>query len=100
MRSWCVFDLDAEVSPGAGHESADSIALDRALDALSHPTPPNPDRLAKCRSGLDKVLEAKFQQVQSLITAGRPGDARKLAIGIDARFGGLAAPRTVDIAGP
>jgi hypothetical protein len=97
MQDWCVFDTAALVSPGAGHEAADSSALSRALDALLHPEPPDPDKLAACRSGIETELTAKLQQAQSLIASGRRDEARALLLEIDKRFGGLAAPRSVEL---
>ncbi len=99
MRNWCVFDVDSEVSPRAGHEAVDSVALARALNSLSHPARPDPARLAACRAAIEAKLSAAFEQVQSLIASGRRNDAQKLLIKIDRRFGGLAAPRSVDLAG-
>jgi len=39
-----------------------------------------------------------FQKVQSLGAAGRRADVDKLLIEIDEHYGGLAAPRSVDLA--
>jgi predicted esterase len=99
MRDWCVFDVDAQVTRRVGHEAADSIAFARALAALTHPTRPDPGRLAACRSVIETRLTAQFQQVESLRAGGKRDEAQKLLIRIDRRFGGLAAPRSMDLAG-
>ena len=98
MRDWCVFDIHAEVAPHTAHDVADPAALSRALNALFHPVPPAPDRLAACRSAVDGDLTAKFQKAESLMAGGHRGAARDLLNDIDRRFGGLAAPRSVALA--
>lgn len=103
MREWCVFDVDAEVTrrighESAGHEVATPAALSRALHALLNPVEPDPNKLAACRSAIEVKLAAQFRQVESLITSGKHDDAHKLLQQIDVRFGGLAAPRSLDLA--
>jgi hypothetical protein len=95
MRGWCVFDQEAQVTAWVGHAIADPIALDHALDALTHPRTPDPDKLAACRAGLEKKVTAELDQAQALIGRGRRPEARILLEKIDRRFGGLAAPRSV-----
>ena len=56
------------------------------FEAMLKPVRPDPDRLAACRSGLEGELLAKLQRVESLIATGK-------------RFGGLAALRSVELAG-
>jgi predicted esterase len=98
MRKWCVFDVDAETVPAAGHDAASPAALARALRALFNPEAPDPATLAACRADIERDLTAQLQQAESLIAGGKRDDAKKLLIDIDARFGGLAAPRSVDLA--
>jgi dienelactone hydrolase len=97
MHQWCVFDVDAEVTPGAGHEVASPAALSEALRALRVQTRPDPGRLAKCRADIARELSAKLAQAQSLVAAGKHSEAQKLLIEIDRRFGGLAAPRSTEL---
>jgi len=98
MREGCVFNVDDEVTPLVGHEAAGSGALARALDALARPPRPDPKRLAACRAGIEKDLAAEFARVEALLADGKAAEARKLLIKIDRRFGGLAAPRSVELA--
>ncbi len=98
MRRSCVFDLVSQVGALAGHRVLDSGGLGRALDALAAPARPDPARLAACRAGLKAALAAKFRQVDALLAQGRRGEARALLTRIDQRFGGLAAPRSVEAA--
>jgi predicted esterase len=97
MRKWCVFDVDTEVVHGTGHEVASARALSLALQQLFTHTSPNPSQLAACRSQLDKALSAQLDEADALIRRGRPADAQKLLLEIDRRFGGLAAPRSIEL---
>jgi dienelactone hydrolase len=98
MRRWCVFDVEGQVTLLAGHAVADPGALSRALEALQDPSRPDTDRLMACRSAIEKDLATAMQQLESLIANGEH-DAAQTRLGeIDRRFGGLAAPRSVELA--
>jgi dienelactone hydrolase len=97
MQEWCVFNVEAQVTPRGWHEVASSKALSLALHALLNPEPPEPNKLVACRSAIERELTAKVQHVESLIQSGNRDDAQKSLIEIDRRFGGLAAPRSVDL---
>lgn len=102
MRQWCVFDVEAQVThrlggQSAGHEAADAVALSQALAALFNPAKPDPDKLAACRSAIGQQLEAAFGDAESLLASGRRDAAQKRLLEIDARFGGLAAPRSAEL---
>ena len=97
MRDWCVTDTDDEVAPHTSHDTPDGIALARVFAALYAPVPPDPSELASCRAGIDAEVTSKLQQVDALIASGNRDDARKLLLEIDTRFGGLAAPRSVEL---
>ena len=98
LHKWCVFNVDDLVQPRVAHEIADAAALARALGTLGESTRPDRDKLAACRSRIDADLEDKLRQAQLLSAAGRRVDADKLLVTIDERFGGLAAPRSVELA--
>ena len=98
LHKWCVVNVDDYVEPRIAHELADATALDRALGSLGTAAQPHPDRLAACRSRIEFELEENLQKLHSLIAAGRRADADKVLMRIDQRFGGLAAPRIVELA--
>ena len=98
MRDWCVFDVDLEVTHRATHEVASPATLSRALHSLFNPVQPNADKLAACRSAIETKLTAQFEQVEALSVSGKHDDAQKLLRQVDARFGGLAAPRSLELA--
>jgi predicted esterase len=98
MRDWCVFNLDTVRVPWEGHELPDPAALNHALDMLDKPAQADTDKLACCRTGIDKTLNAQLQQVKDQLTHGKPDAAQTLLNKIDVRYGGLAAPRSTDLA--
>lgn len=98
MRDWCVFDVETNEIPDTDHEWMSGSAFGRALHRLLDPEPPDPARLDACRSQLQAGLQEQLSRAQALISAGRHADARKLLLEIDSRYGGLAAPRILDLA--
>ena len=98
MRAWCVFDVETETTRGVAHAVAGPEALSKVLRALDEHISPDPERLAACRSEIETKLNAALQQVESLLADGKREDAQKLLNDIDTRFGGLAAPRSVETA--
>ena len=97
MQAWCVFHLNTVAMPWAGHDLADPASLNRALDALLEPAKPDPDKLAACRSHIEKELTAQLKQVDDLLANGKRDDARTVLNKLDAHYGGLAAPRSTEL---
>jgi pimeloyl-ACP methyl ester carboxylesterase len=98
LLEWCVFDWYAERTPWTGHEVAGPAVLGRALDMLDKHALPNLARLNNCRLRLNQELGKQMDQASDLLDAGNVDGARRLLNKIDARYGGLAAPRSVDLA--
>ena len=98
MGEFCVQNIDTKAMPRIGHEAADGDVLARALDAFLRMSEPDPARLAACRSKIQARLDAAFQGVAAALSAGNTKAARKELLGIDATYGGLAAPRVIDLA--
>lgn len=98
MRKWCVFDVESQVTALLGHDPLGAAALSRALATLTAPARPDPKRLAACRAGIERELTAKLRDVETLIARGKRGEARRLLEKVDRRFGGLAAPMSLDLA--
>jgi poly(3-hydroxybutyrate) depolymerase len=97
MRQWCVNGVDVQVTRGAAHELAGPNALAEALHELQTPARADPAKLARCRAGIDADLAAQLGKVQALIGRGQRAEAQKRLLDIDKRFGGLAAPRTIEL---
>jgi len=98
LPDWCVFDVDTQAMPWTGHDLADPASLDRALDALGRHQATDPARLADCRARIDRELAAQLDQVAGLAAGSKPDDAWGPLARLDARYGGLAAPRSVELA--
>jgi hypothetical protein len=98
MLTWCVFDIAGGSIAGLGHELPKGADIDRLLDELDAPRLPAPVKLAECRAQVDASLDAALRGVQDLARAGKLGKARNALDKLDARFGGLAAPRSVELA--
>lgn len=98
MQAWCVFHLNTVAMPWAGHDLADPAALNRALDTLLQPVKPDSDRLAACRAHIDNDVTAQLKQVEDLLASGKRDDALTLLVKVDAHYGGLAAPRSTELA--
>jgi pimeloyl-ACP methyl ester carboxylesterase len=98
LEKWCVFDVDTESEPRRGHEPADASAFSRALDALLRHADTRPDRLAACRARIAAELTTQLQQVAGAFAGGDAAGARRLLDKVDAHYGGLAAPRSVELA--
>ncbi|WP_217317962.1 hypothetical protein [Rhodanobacter sp. C03] len=98
MREWCVFHVDTVSAPWSGHEVVAAGPLNHALDLLDKPVPSDSAKLADCRARIELTLTAQLQQAQDLLANDKSDAARTLLDKIDARYGGLAAPRSIDLA--
>jgi predicted esterase len=98
LPEWCIFDVAGHTLPGLGHELPDGATLDRLLDELDAPGVSDPVRLEACRARLSASLEAALRGVSDLRQAGKPDKARAALVKLDRQFGGLAAPRSLELA--
>jgi pimeloyl-ACP methyl ester carboxylesterase len=98
LEKWCVFDVVTQTEPRQEHELADASAFSRALDALLGPRQTPPGKLAECRARVDQLLSTQLEQVESAFARGDSTTAKKLLLKLDVQYGGLAAPRSVDLA--
>lgn len=98
LRQWCVYNVDSFADPRVGHEVATAAALSRALGMLASEPRPDVAKLSACRAAIDASLAAKLREVESLNEGGRKAQAQDRLRAIDARFGGLAAPRSTELA--
>ncbi|MDE2261963.1 MAG: hypothetical protein KGL45_05535 [Gammaproteobacteria bacterium] len=98
MQDWCVFEVETHETTGAGHELMSAAAFGRALERLLSPAPADPARLGACRSRVQQELGEKLARAEALVAESRRAAARQLLLEIDERYGGLAAPRILDLA--
>ncbi len=99
MGLWCAFNTEAIVEPRLDHTVAEPPALERALNHLESGTRSDAAKLSPCRADIDAELDEALAKAQSLIAEGKRAAADKLLSKIDGRFGGLAAPRSLQLAG-
>lgn len=98
MHQWCVFAVQGHVEPSTGHEVLGSTALAWALSAVLHDVPAVSHKLPGCRASIDQDLDTQLNAAEQQLTGGAPGSGEQLLRKIDARYGGLAAPRSVELA--
>jgi hypothetical protein len=98
MRDWCAFDIVTVPFAFAGHELVGESDLEHALTALEGHSPANPKLLSVCRDHKSAELATNLEDIQKLMTEGKGPAARSLLEKTDARFGGLAAPKSVELA--
>jgi hypothetical protein len=100
MQDWCVFDIKTVLVGWTGHDVVGPAAFRQGLEALETHENPLPDKLASCRRHYEQELEEQLRQAEQLRGNGKVDAAAKVLDAIDERFGGLAAPRSVDLARP
>jgi predicted esterase len=98
LDKWCIYDVLTQTEPRTGHELADTSAFARALEALLGPRHSDPRKLEDCRTRIDHELTDQLDKVQAAFARDDSTGARQLLKQIDAHYGGLAAPRSVELA--
>jgi len=98
MRQWCVANVENHDTLGADHEEMQDQALGWALERLMQPVPLDSARMSACRAHVEAGLQEKLSHAQALISKGSRRSARGLLLDIDRHFGGLAAPRILELA--
>lgn len=97
LRQWCAFDTDSITLLDTGHVLVDGAGLRRGLSALDQHQTPDTGALDACRQRNRAKLDAALAQAAASVQQGHPAAARKQLDAIDARYGGLAAPRSLDL---
>lgn len=98
MANWCVFDIKTVTLPWTAHEVVGGASFNLGLNALETHEQATPDKLVSCRQHYEHEMDEQLQQVETLQANDKPDAALKLLDAIDERFGGLAAPRSVELA--
>ena len=98
MHQWCMFAAQGHVESSAGHDVLGPNAFAWALSAVLSDVPAASRRLAGCRAAVDQELNRQLDAAELELTSGAPESVEKSLRALDARFGGLAAPRSVDLA--
>jgi pimeloyl-ACP methyl ester carboxylesterase len=98
LRNNCVLDLESQIALRRGHQVIDAFALDRALDALEAKQRIDSDELARCNARVADAIAGELAQAEAAIARGDRDAARAQLDAIDVRFGGLAAPKLLQLA--
>ena len=97
LREWCVAHIDNISIPFVGHETADAVSFNRALTTLENTAPPDDGDWRACVKRIEYDMAAQLRSVETSIANGDESSALKALERIDVRFGGLAAPRSVEL---
>ena len=97
LRKWCVLNVVSQVTLGRSHETLNSFALASALRPLTAPLQPDTAALERCRAAIGRELDTELGKIRALLESGQHAQARKLLDDLDRRFGGLAAPRSLEL---
>lgn len=97
LSDWCVFNVDSYADTFVAHDVMNAAVLSQALKLLSAPARPNGPELAVCRAKIQVDLDAQLEKAKTDVAGGKSDEARQLLLDINARFGGLAAPRSVEL---
>ena len=101
MVAHCIDDLHSVSMGGAEHAPPDRRSFARALDLLDPlqgDTHLRAGSLAQCRAGLAAQVDAALLEVETLLARGDIDAAGERLGALDLRWGGLAAPRSVELA--
>jgi hypothetical protein len=98
LDRWCIFNAVTLSEPRRAHEPADASAMSRALEELLGPPPPPDRHLSACRDRLQSEQNAALDRVESAFSRGDTS-APRLLEKLDLDYGGLVAPRSVELAG-
>ncbi len=97
MREWCVANVEDISIPFVGHEIADSASLGRALMKLDNPEPADARESSRCMKRIEDNVVHELDSVATLIANGDVASAETSLEKVDAHFGGLAAPRSIEL---
>ncbi|MET3653234.1 PHB depolymerase family esterase [Dyella japonica] len=98
LRHWCIDDVDVRPMPWTGHDLAEPAALDRALTSLETHRAPDAAKLDACRARVAHDIDEALGQIGTAIANGQLDSAKEQLENADQRYGGLAAPRSVQLA--
>ena len=100
---YCVQNVSSQPVRAAGHLQMPGSNLEQAIVTIEQGAPAEEasraDALASCRAGMATEIAQGLQQVRALIAKGDKTQASKALTQLDRRFGGLAAPDSVELWG-
>lgn len=97
LAQWCVFDAKSITLLHTSHVLADASAFAQGLATLFKPHAPDAAKIAACRARNAAALDRDFGKAESLANSRHFDQAMQALTAIDARHGGLAAPRSIHL---
>jgi pimeloyl-ACP methyl ester carboxylesterase len=97
MQEWCVFNWVMEIEPRKWHELAGASEFGSALDRLVQPVRSDPHQIAECRGHIEEGLRARLNEVEAALARDDRKSAGRLLVRIDEHYGGMAAPRSLEL---
>jgi dienelactone hydrolase len=94
LRRHCLDRVSLEVRRREGHVMMSGASLAKAIDFLDRQRDPSPSR--QCREALYAKIDADLDQAEAMAQRGDRG-AKSAIRAIDRRYGGLAAPRSLEL---
>ncbi len=97
LHRWCFTAASADTGPHLGHEIAPGSALAWALAILDAPARPN-SASDRCWGGVEARMAADLAAARDALARRDIAGAQALLDKLDHRFGGLAAPASLQLA--
>lgn len=98
MRRWCVSNTSSLSDRGRGHELASAPIFARAIELLSAQPAVGPQRQRTCERERGAEVERTMRSIEQALQQGDSLGARRLLIDADAKLGGLAGGRLIQLA--
>ncbi len=95
LAELCIPNVSHVDQPRLGHGLPRAVGFGKALEALLPPGRPAEDA-AQCNARLQARIDAELAGVDRSARAGRQAQARKRLLALDAHYGWLAAPGSVE----
>ncbi|MEP7042265.1 MAG: hypothetical protein ABI843_04350 [Dokdonella sp.] len=96
-RDFCITNLLELPMRDLGHVLIDAGTLARALSALEAPVAATAE-IEACRARRAQAMAEQIARVEALLSRGDSGGAQAELASLDARFGALALPHSLDLA--
>lgn len=97
LADFCIQGIATVLQNGVGHWPPDRRGLDKALHALGQPVVED-ERFGSCNQRLQAKIDHELDEVANLVKAREDAEAGKRLEKLDTLYGGLAMPRSVELA--
>jgi len=98
MQHWCVANVSVRNEPRVGHDVADGYVFGWAVNVLTADPKRETAALSECRARRSAEAQAALDRAAADIEQGRQAEAKEEIVEADRKYGGLAAPRSIELA--